>query len=54
MSNVRHAGDYREPHYIILHEEKDTVEGPDNVGLTRKPEQIYGLILEEEEEKLKK
>ena len=26
------------------------MEGPENVGLTRKPEQAYGLTLEEEEE----
>ena len=50
MSNVCHADDYREPHYTILHEEKETEEGPESVSLIRKPEQVYGLILEEEEE----
>ena len=47
MSNVCHADDYREPHYTILHEEKETVESPESVGLTRKPEQVNGLTLEE-------
>ena len=43
-------------YYIIcliiyfLHEEKETVEGPESVGLTRKPDQVYGLILEEEDD----
>ena len=33
-----------------LHKEKETVEGPESVGLTRKPEQVYGLILEDDDD----
>ena len=42
--------DYRDPHYTILYEEKETVEGPESVGLTRKLEQVYGLILEDDDD----
>ena len=48
-SNICHADAYWEPHYTILHEEKETVEGPESVGLTKKPEQVYGLILEDDD-----
>ena len=37
---------------VILYStrKKETGEGPESVGLTRKPEQLYGLIFEEEDD----
>ena len=36
--------------YYTPRGKKETVKGPESVGLTGKPGQVYGLILEEEED----
>ena len=50
MSDACRADDYQKPHYDILRVEKETEEGPESVGLTKKPEQVYGLILGEDDD----
>ena len=50
MSKVCQADNYQETHYTILHVEKETEKGPEGVGLTKKPQQGYGLILEEDDD----
>ena len=45
-SNICH----KEPHYIKIHLEKETEEAPGSIGLNKKPEQTYGLILEDDDD----
>ena len=50
MPNVCHIDEYQGPHYTILHIEKETEDGSECVGLTKKSEQAYGLILGEDDD----
>ena len=49
MSDVCHAHNHREPHYIIIHMEKEAEEGAGNIDSTKKPEQAYSQILEDDD-----